>query len=62
MDRFDECPNCGRNPPDGFLEGTHFNIYECEECGKLYCHECDNGRCPECGSEECDEVGQCWCK
>ena len=48
------CPSCGFNKQSGLFTGSHFYVYKCDKCYKLFCYECEgsNGgrHCPDCDS------------
>lgn len=60
MTRFNRCPNCGHYPSGGLLGGTHFDIFECRDCGTCYCYKCGDKRCPDCASRKRGKAGTCW--
>lgn len=62
MTKFNQCPNCRKQPAGGWFGGAYFKIYECKKCGTLYCYHCGGERCPDCGSKDRREAGECWIK
>ena len=60
MNKFRQCPNCGKSPPGGIFGAGFFIIYECKKCKKLYCYHCGEKYCPDCGSTEHNTAGECW--
>ena len=62
MEKFSQCPGCGRKAPDGLLS-THFKIFRCSKCLMHYCYSCRNSnnarKCPSCGARERIVVGEC---
>lgn len=54
---FNQCPNCGRNPPSGMFGKGHMDICECKQCGTISCRDYCGPRCPNCGCKEKAKIG-----
>ena len=58
--KFNQCPNCGKNPSSGLFGGsTTTPINECEVCGTKFCLAKCGSRCPNCGSQKKRKIGYC---